>query len=430
MERYLAPVNPSIEKPKTVKRLLCAVKGNDIRMLQMGVYLASATKSGCLTVHDFDTIQNPDLKEDEAKQLLHISTCQQLDVVRWNLSTKMRPTIEFLSWEDEKNLNVLRKRPNITVHGFNVHKGFSDIAFSSDDSSRLLASDTNGVINVWDRRVSDLPCLELTSNSTGSLNSIKLSGDNEIIYGASKQGTVFMWDLRGGRSYSSFRNHKEEYYYPLTTVKLAHELEKISSLKAQSNIVSKEIHSIDIDPSCPYQLAFHLDDGWSGVLDTNKFQVTHIHCPPPPWLDEPNDLANLSYLRKPGWLPINSIYVVGSSSSNGLYLLDFYPDSNSLCHVDYNLRLVLIFKFVTSGEDMKSTEEATRQHKQNRHLSLSETITACVAHPLNGTIVAGTKKILQYFEPSYTFAFSAVITARDFSIENGMLSYRRMAIQF
>ncbi|KAL3850090.1 hypothetical protein ACJIZ3_011972 [Penstemon smallii] len=353
-----------------------------------GVYLASVTKSGCLTVHDFDNIQSPDWKEDEAKQLLHISLCQQLDVIRWNLSnqdevacTSMKSSevyifdIGFISSEP---VQVLRKRPNISVHGFNAHKGFSDIAFSSDDNSRLLASDSNGVINVWDRRASDLPCLELSTNSTSSLNSIKLSADNEIIYGASKQGTIYMWDLRGGTSSSAFRNHKEGYFSPLIAVKLAHELEKISSLKAQSNIVSKEIHSIDIDPSCPYQLAFHLDDGWSGVLDTNKLQVTHIHCPPPPWLDESNDLANLSYLRKPCWLPINSIYVVGSSSSNGLYLLDFYPDRTSPCHVDYN-------------EDIQSTDEATCQHIQNRCLSVSEGVTACVAHPLNGTIVAGTK---------------------------------------
>ncbi|KAI3461076.1 hypothetical protein Pfo_017739 [Paulownia fortunei] len=452
MERYIVPVNPSAEKPKSLKRhpwkrslielngkfepnyrhhlssliiqsyseigafphkyhvngepcqthgdwfinaglnnYSSAITRQGVSSLEFdskGVYLASVTKSGCLTVHDFDSIQSPDLKEDEAKQLLHISTCQQLDVVRWNLAnqdeiacTSMKGSevhIFDIGYISSEPVEVLRKRPNITVHGFNVHKGFSDIAFSSDDNSRLLASDTNGVINVWDRRVSDLPCLELTTNSTGSLNSIKLSGDNEIIYGGSKQGTIFMWDLRGGRSYTAFRNHKEEYCSPLTTVKLAHELEKISSLKAQSNIVSKEIHSIDIDPSCPYQLAFHLDDGWSGVLDTNKFQVTHIHCPPPPWLDEPNDLANLSYLKKPCWLPINSIYVVGSSSNNGLYLLDFYPDCTSPSHVDYI-------------EDMQSTDKATSPHKQNRYLSLSESVTTCAAHPLNGTIVAGTK---------------------------------------
>ncbi|XP_042016771.1 uncharacterized protein LOC121764810 isoform X2 [Salvia splendens] len=353
-----------------------------------GVYLASVTKSGCLTVHDFDNIRSPDSKEDEDKQLLHISTSQQIDVVKWNLAnqdeiacTSMRSSeihIFDIGYISSEPVEVLRKRPNITVHGLNVHKGFSDIAFSSDDNSRLLASDTSGVINIWDRRVSDRPCLELTTNSTGLLNSIKLSRDNEIVFGASKQGSIFIWDLRGGRSLSTFKNHKEEYHSPLITVKLAPELAKISPLKAQSSIVPKEIHSIDINPSCPYQLAFHLDDGWSGVLDTNRLQVTHIHCPPPPWLDEPNDFANLSYLRKPCWLPFNSIYAVGSLSSDGLYLLDFYPDSTSPCHVDYK-------------EDMQSGEKASIRLKQNRHLPLSESVTACAAHPLDGTIVAGTK---------------------------------------
>lgn len=354
-----------------------------------GVYLASVTKSGCLTVHDFEYLCNPDSKEDEVKQLLHIPTHQQLDVIRWNranqdevacTSTKSSEVHIFdIGYISLEPVEVLRKRPTITVHGCSVHKGLSDIAFSSDDNSRLLASDMNGVINVWDRRVSNLPCLELYSDSNCTLNSIKLSEDNEIIFGASKQGKVYMWDLRGGRSSNAFQNHKEGYYSPLSSVKLAHELEKIWSLKAQSNIVSKEIHSIDIDPSCPHQLAFHLDDGWSGVLDIHKLQVTHIHCPPPPWLDEFNDLENVSYLRKPCWLPMYSIYVVGSSSSNGIHLLDFYPDRSSPCHVDYN------------GENSMSTEEPAYQHKQNRFLSLSEGVTACAAHPLNGTIVAGTK---------------------------------------
>ncbi|KAL3620425.1 hypothetical protein CASFOL_035337 [Castilleja foliolosa] len=478
MERYLAPVNPATDKPKSVKRRpwkrsfielngkfepnyrhnlsgliihsyykigafphkyhingeACQthvdwfINGRNnststnrrqgvssLEFDSKGVYLASVTKSGCLTVHDFDTIQGSDSKEDETKQLLHISTCQQLDVVRWNLAnqdeiacTSMKSSevhIFDIGYISSEPVEVLRKRPKITVHGFNIPKGFSDITFSSDDKSRsitkLLASDSNGVINVWDRRASDLPCLEFSTNSTGSLNSIKLSSDNEIVYGASKQGTIFMWDLRGGRSNSAFGNHKEEHCFPLAAVKLSQELEKISSLKAQSNIVPKEIHSIDINPSCPYQLAFHLDDGWSGVLDTTKFQVTHIHCPPPAWLDEPNDMVNLSYLRKPCWLPLNSIYVVGSSAGDGLYLLDFYPDCNSPCHVDYN--------------ENKNTEESSSQHQKNRFLSLSESVTASVAHPLSGTIVAGTKPI---------------IAARDFSIENVALSCRRYRCNF
>lgn len=45
---------------------------------------------------------------------------------------------------------------------------------------RLLASDTYGVISVWDRRSSTLPCLELTTNSHSTLNSIELNVENQV----------------------------------------------------------------------------------------------------------------------------------------------------------------------------------------------------------------------------------------------------------
>ncbi len=47
---------------------------------------------------------------------------------------------------------------------------------------RLLASDTSGVISVWDRRMSTLPCLELTTNSQSTLNSIELNVENQVSY--------------------------------------------------------------------------------------------------------------------------------------------------------------------------------------------------------------------------------------------------------
>ncbi|KAL3529802.1 hypothetical protein ACH5RR_009124, partial [Cinchona calisaya] len=306
---------------------------NNSRLMQMqgisalefdskGTYLASVTKSGCLTVHDFDELycqvnpKNHRVEEDEMKQVLHISTRQPLDVVRWNpanqyeVACTSRKSSEIhiydIGYVSTEPVEVLRKRSTIGVHGCVVQKGFSDIAFSLNDNSRVLASDMLGIINIWDRRLSNLPCLDLATNSPSSINSIKFNVDNQVIFGASKHGIIYMWDLRGGTSSAAFQNNKMAYYYPLASVKLASELEKIGSLKAQSNIVSKEILSIDLNPSCPYQLAFHLDDGWSGVYDVHNLQVTHIHCPPPPWLDEFIDLAHLSYLRKPCWLPVYS----------------------------------------------------------------------------------------------------------------------------
>ncbi|KAK4358970.1 hypothetical protein RND71_021199 [Anisodus tanguticus] len=366
-----------------------------------GIYLASVTKAGCIIVHDYESLYCS--TEDETKQLLHTSTGQQFDVVRWNVSnqdevacTSMKSSELFIydiGYVSEQPVDVLRKRPTISVHGYNAHKGFSDIAFCSHDASRLLASDVSGVINIWDRRASGLPCLELPTNSSSPLNSIKLNADDQVIYGASKQGTIYMWDIRGGRSSAAFQNNRAVNYTPITEVKLASELERIASLKAQSNIVSKEIHSIDINPSCQYQLAFHLDDGWSGVLDVHSLKVTHIHCPPPRWLDDSIDWADLHILRKPSWLPVYSIYVVGSCSSKGLYLLDFYPDRSSPSHVDFN-------------EEMQELYGVKSQHKQNQFIPTTEGVTTCVAHPSSGTIVVGTKRDPSASEGETKLAFN------------------------
>ncbi|XP_058071386.1 uncharacterized protein LOC131220554 isoform X1 [Magnolia sinica] len=359
-----------------------------------GIYLASVTKSGCLTVHDFETLyylshsQSSCLLEDETKHLVHLTTHQQLDVVRWNIanqdevacaSMQSNKILLFdIGYISSEPVEVLKTRPTFTVHGSEVYNGLSDIAFISSDKSRLLASDLYGVIYVWDRRMSDHPCLELTTNLRSTLNSIQLNVEDRIVYGASKQGIIYAWDLRGGRTSIAFQSHKEVYYPPVTSVKLAQMLEKITSLKAQSDIYSKEIHSIDLDPSCPYQLAFHLDDGWSGVLNIYNFQVTHMHCPPPAWLHGKDMSTNSLHLRKPAWLGTCSIYAVGSSSDDGIHLLDFYPDSTSACHVDFN-------------EETKSISEEENQRVLNKFIPLSKGVTACAAHPLNGTIIAGTK---------------------------------------
>ncbi|KAB1211930.1 hypothetical protein CJ030_MR1G005701 [Morella rubra] len=181
-------------------------------------------------------------------------------------------------------VQILRTRNILNVHGSDIHRGLSDIAFTSIDDSRLFASDTCGVINVWDTRNSYLPCLALTTNPCTILNSIEFDAENQLIFGAGSNGRIYIWDLRGGRESAAFQSHKEVCHPPLKSLKLSAMLEEIESLKAQSHIIPREIHSLDLDPSCPYQLAFHLDDGWSGVLDIYNFHVTHVHCPPPAWL--------------------------------------------------------------------------------------------------------------------------------------------------
>ncbi|XP_057456226.1 uncharacterized protein LOC130747340 [Lotus japonicus] len=358
-----------------------------------GIYLVSVTKSGCLTVHDFEALycrshDRTGSKEDESMRLLHLPLNLQLDAVKWNLhnqdevvcaSIKHQGLLIFdvASYSSEPT-EVLKTRHRPTVDGYSILKGFSDVAFAPNDS-RIFASDTRGTINVWDKRGKILPCLEFTSASHDILNSIQLSADNQIIFGAGNKGLLHVWDIRGGRVSTNFQSHKELCYPPLTSVKLATLLEKIGSLKAQTKIISKEIHSIAINPSCPYQLAFHLDDGWSGILDINNFQVTHIHCPPPPWLNDSYVPTDVSYLRKPSWLSTCSIYMTGSPCNSGIHLLDFYPSTSSPSHVDYR-------------ENIEEFNGQNKQNNRNRFISLSEEVISCAAHPLYNAIVAGTKE--------------------------------------
>ncbi|XP_030521252.1 uncharacterized protein LOC115734542 isoform X2 [Rhodamnia argentea] len=358
-----------------------------------GYYLASVTKSGCLTIHDFETLycqsNQPCSKEIEAKNVMHLSSPEQLDVVRWNVACQNEVVCASLKSNEislfdigyisSEPVEILRARQSVNVRGSNVHKGFSDIAFTSTAATRLFASDTHGTVNIWDRRVSVFPYVELTTGSHDSLNSLQLNIENQTIFGAGKHGMIYMWDIRGGRTETgAFQRPGEVQNLPLTSFKVTAMLDKIETLKAQSDIVTKEVHSIDLDPSCPYQLAFHLDDGWSGVLDLYNHCVTHIHCPPPAWLMGADLSSNLFYLRKPSWLPTYSIYAVPSVPENGIHILDFFPDVSSPSHVDY-------------FEDMRKSSKVSSRTRRNRSIPLSEGVTACATHPANGTIIAGTE---------------------------------------
>lgn len=136
---------------------------------------------------------------------------------------------------------------------------------------RFIGSDSNGGVSIWDRRTGAFPCLEFTANSHASLYSIQLTADNLMVFGAGRYGKTSAWDLRGGGT-SAFQIHKEVCHPPVVEWNISSMLEQIKTLKAQSAIVPKDVHSIIFDPSCPYQLAFHLDDGWrSGYLQSQSY---------------------------------------------------------------------------------------------------------------------------------------------------------------
>ncbi|CAN8256516.1 unnamed protein product [Cochlearia groenlandica] len=360
-----------------------------------GIYVASVTRSGCLTVHDFETLYcqsklGPGSMEDESKHVVHLTfpLGREFDVAKWNPTNQNelvctsrkrdRVSIFDISYMSSLPTEDLQTRQKLSIIGRKISRGLSDVAISSDEDSRILAPDTLGTVHVWDKRASISPCIELSTNKYDSIKSVQIYVDNQTIFGAGKEGIIHIWDLRGGSNSIAFQSSKNTSNLPLTSLHLAPMLQNIASLKAQSEIVPKEIHSINVNPSSPHQLAFHLDDGWSGVVDIYKSEVTHVHCPPPSWLDGSNNVADL-VLRKPSWLPTSSIYVVGSMSEKGIHVLDFHPSSKSPCHVDFD-------------EESERKEKREVCNYSNKFVSLSETVTGVAAHPLNSMILAGTQK--------------------------------------
>ncbi|KAK9157013.1 hypothetical protein Scep_003587 [Stephania cephalantha] len=406
-----------IECPTHMNRLTSVAVGGDREPLRRegisglqfdnkGIYLASVTKSGCLTVHDFEALYclcNNSLGgchvDDERKHLMHIFVLPQLDVVRWNLANQDEVACTSMTSNEihifdiglisTKPIAVLRKRPAVTVHGCEGPRGLTDIAFISSDKSRLLASDMYGIINIWDRRARSVPCAELISNSNIALSSIQIDVENQFVFGASKLGNIYAWDLRGGRTSLAF--HKEptvqvgpvEKKAPWMDFGLSWSVEDVWTesdglpyLKvAKPNGSPRNICSQDQNKLIPHQLGFSLVYGWLIAGDNNRKFVQHIGCFLPAMLYGSEMLGDG---WKAAWLPTSSIYAVGSPSTNGIHLLDFYPDPTSACHVD--------------NDDKQSSPEGKDRNIQNNFVSSSEGVTVCASHPLNGTIIAGTKR--------------------------------------
>ncbi|GJM85404.1 hypothetical protein PR202_ga01850 [Eleusine coracana subsp. coracana] len=238
-----------------------------------GIYLASVTFSGCLTVHDFETLYCSKYGPSSIYMVQVACTSSQSEKI----------FLFDIGYVSSAPTEILQKgKSKFPALYSESRKSLTDLAFASDDKSRIFASGLDGAVYMWDRRLSKTHCFELTASPESQFNSIKLNSDNQTVFGASKNGMIYAWDLRGGRTSAAFQSHNE--IQPLLSVKISTLLGKIASLKEQSNIVSSPILSIDFNPCCSYQLAFHLDDGWSGVLNVNNLTVTHLHCPPPAWL--------------------------------------------------------------------------------------------------------------------------------------------------
>jgi hypothetical protein len=164
--------------------------------------------------------------------------------------------------------------------------GVGDIAFFPTSSHSIATGSCSGHVSVWDLRVNGtFPAVQLHAIDSGiddpAVVSLSPVDGGQAVLVGTVGGDIKIWDMRGGRSGplafgSVIRSH------PLIEwrrLKVA--LSGVPSLIAQAGRMGKSlfVHSMDIDPSHPDRLGFHLSCGWSGVLDLVSGLVTHVHAP-------------------------------------------------------------------------------------------------------------------------------------------------------
>ncbi|CAI5502618.1 unnamed protein product [Closterium sp. Naga37s-1] len=59
----------------------------------------------------------------------------------------------------------------------------------------------------------------------------------------------------------------------------------VSDTLQQAGTTSSAVQHLSFDPASASRLSFHLNNGWSGVLHVPSLSLSHIHCPPPPWVN-------------------------------------------------------------------------------------------------------------------------------------------------
>ncbi|MCO5597153.1 hypothetical protein L7F22_051229 [Adiantum nelumboides] len=349
-----------------------------------GVYLAAVTNNGSLAIHDYESLicHAQGSKGDSVTAVMQLLVCPHLEAVAWNPQNQDEVACvagyvgKLLCYDISRFSNDPSQVLKVSARAEKVEStGLSDLAFCKLGEKRILASGKkHGEMYLWDRRTNTVPQSVFSSLQHNQLNSLALTRDEQVVYAGSTSGHFLAWDLRGGRSSTAFITPGAVYNPPFATLKMQTLLEQIPALTAQTAIEMSGVQSISLNQCCEQQLAFHLVNGWSGVLDLSTLKVSHIHCPPPPWHSvegEGDCVLRRAVLlhRKPTWLSAHSIYACPSFSSSKIKLLDF------------NL-----------GPSSPHKVEATEDEALAKHVEVSTSVpvTTLAAHPLNDQFVAGT----------------------------------------
>ncbi|DBA71631.1 hypothetical protein WJX79_004770 [Trebouxia sp. C0005] len=368
-----------------------------------GDLILSATASGKIALHDFSMFRecSNNIVLDEETQykgldpLVLVESGRRLERARWHpTNDNIFATVaasdrsvylydaQYTQGSPYQTLSV----PGATWNGV----GLTDMALPAKGPYNAMATAQNGHVYLWDERGGSAPRTKLGMGSGFSMNSLQLCDDANLLLVGTQTGDIVGYDLRGGTTAARALGSQGQ-HPAVVEVVVRQALMQVPELEQQTSIVRSAVQSLNLDPVDPNRLAFHLQSGWSGVLDLTRQAVTHVHCPPP--VDAMANLASGQYGRsaterqQPCWTPTGSSFCVGEAAGTGLHIVDFHASVHSPCHVGCNHDEIIP---MVSKDPMSERGSSTLPSAVT--IPVTSAVTSVTVHPQTDEIVAGTEQ--------------------------------------
>jgi len=337
---------------------------NAIEFDPTGRFVTSGTNAGAIDVQDVGTLRVT--RGELYCPKLKLSTNRYVEALKWDGSRSMVMTVC-----DTANSVIAYKGDSVRIAGPRgveqrthvMHKyyavgnetngndlGLHDLVLDSRDPTRIIAAGSDGRAYLWDTRMSgERQTAQFSAGArSSSITSLVTSHDGHTVIGADgTRGDVYIWDARKGsaktiKTFGAIGNSAET--YSIVAQLSIPKLLRKTALATDVKIENTGAHWIGYDPMDSRRLGYHLNNGWSGVIDLMKPCVTHAHCPPAPWLEANQSVVLAENELEPGafsvpisdlrrrtacWLPDGGALAVGLGVKPGIRVLDFAPSTKS-----------------------------------------------------------------------------------------------------
>ena len=259
------------------------------------------------------------------------------------------------------------------------NEGLLDVCFAPGAGGvSFAASGRKGRVFLWDARCAAAPRATLhapgasAASSKAAVRCVRFGCDGQTVLAGTGAGEIHVWDLRGGSgsgfsktSKGAFSNafsvasRRTTSFPVLFTTRVADALALAPTLSGGHldaparrlwvDAMRSGVDWCEQDPHDPRRVGFHLNSGWSGVLDLASGDkdgggiptATHAHCPAPLYAPGADGAAPvlapgisqpaLAHRRTAAWLTNGAggskcaALLVGCPGTSGVRALDFSP---------------------------------------------------------------------------------------------------------